>query len=276
MKSACNDPKFATENQSRSQDERVTELLSFILIFAIVLTSVVLVGLVGFQAVEDYHENERLANAERAVDTFATNGNEFVRSDAVTHRSGDVRVRGGTISPGEGTDLDVTVQDNSGAELWSWNDEYGSDDLGAFVYDSGDASETIAYVGGGVFRQSDGSSAVVSEPMFTCREETDTAMISLVKIDDDSRSIQSAEATEFEIEHRDSTREFFDEDIDSVEIEVNDGPYADGWEMYFENDDSWESMGSNQWRCGDPSNDLDRVSIDIVEIDIDYESPDDD
>ncbi|WP_369727630.1 DUF7289 family protein [Natrarchaeobius versutus] len=250
----------------------MSELLSFILIFAIVLTSVVLVGLVGFQAIEDYHENERLANAERAVDTFADNGNEFVRSDAVTHRSGDVRVRGGTISPGEeGTNLDVTVRDNSGGELWSWNDEYGSDDLGAFVYDSGDASETIAYVGGGVFRESDGSSAVISDPMFTCREET--AMISLVKIEDDGRSIQSAQPTEFEMEHRDSTREYFDEDnddVDSVEIEVDGGPYADGWQMYLENDEHWDDSESH-WEC-----DAERVSIDVVEIDIDYESPDDD
>ncbi|RQG92508.1 DUF7289 family protein [Natrarchaeobius chitinivorans] len=260
-----------TTRESSPDERAVTELLSFVLIFSIVLTSVALVGLVGFQAIEDYQENERLANAERSMDAFATNGNQLVKNDAVTHRSSDLRLRQGTVSPGEaGTRLEIRVTNSSGPDdHWSWDDEYGSDDLGAFVYESGGPSESIAYVGGGVFRESDGTSGVLSEPMITCREETNTALISLAKISEDGRSIQSSEAVEFRMAHEGSTREYYDEDVESVEIEVDSGPYEDGWQTYLENDEHWNE-GTSQWEC-----DADRVSIDIVEIDIDYPELDD-
>ncbi|RQG99677.1 DUF7289 family protein [Natrarchaeobius oligotrophus] len=259
--------RFTAAFGSTTDDRGVTEVLSFVLVFSIVLTSVILVGLVGFQAIEDYQENEKLGNAERAMDAFADNANDVVRNDGVTHRSGTLTLREGTVSPGEaGTTLDATVYDEHGSPTWNWSDEYAGEDLGAFVYETD--SMTVAYEGGGVFRGSgDGSSAVISDPMVTCRERTDTALVSLVKISHGDRSIQSTEGMEFRLSKVDGeTVRKFETGTENVTVEVEDGPHRGGWETYFENAEGWEwDETENAAVC-----DADSVSIDVVEVQIDY------
>ncbi|MFP8953617.1 hypothetical protein ACLI4Z_11665 [Natrialbaceae archaeon A-arb3/5] len=251
---------------SPMDDRGISEVLSFILVFSMLLVSVGVVGLVGFQSIGDYQDVEQLGNAERAMDAFADNANDVVRYDGVTRRSGDLALRGGTVSPGDsGSEVNnLTVYNSTSDPVWNWSDEY-DENIGAFTYETD--SETIAYEGGGVFRSSDdGGSAVTTDPMLTCRENT--ALVSLVKINSsDDRSIQSPDGVEFDVRESENatTREYFN-DTENVTIDV-DGEHADGWEMYFENtNDPWEpDPNSDGWKC-----EVDRVSIDIVEVEIGY------
>jgi len=49
-------PKTATRR--RDHDRAVSDVLAFILVFAIILSSVALLSMTGFQAMEDYQEGE--------------------------------------------------------------------------------------------------------------------------------------------------------------------------------------------------------------------------
>ncbi|RQG90289.1 hypothetical protein EA462_09940 [Natrarchaeobius halalkaliphilus] len=251
--------------RARWSDRRgITEVLSFVLVFAIVFLSVLLVGVGGFGAISEYQEHERLASAQLAIETFAENGNDLARSDGVTDRTGALGLQTGTVSPGErGTTLNVTVFDDDG-DAWNWSEDYPDEDLGAFAYRTG--SEAIVYEGGGVFRTGgDGSSAVVSDPMITCRENV--AVITLVKLTHDDRTIQSDQRLTFALEQdrANTTRAYYDE-AENVTIEIEGGPSSGGWEMFFENEERWTfDEDDERWACAS-----DRVSIDVVEIGIDY------
>lgn len=268
-----------TENQrpyegQRGMDDRaVSEVLSFVLVFSILLSSVVLVGLVGFQSIEDYHENERLGNAERAMTAFGDNVNDIVRYDGVDRRSGELALRGGTVEPGaNGAELNVSVYpgDPSTTEPdWNSTDNY-SGDIGAFTYETDD--DTIAYEGGAVFRASSDGSVALTEPTFTVRD--DTVLISLVVINTSERSIQSPEGVEFDVRETNATR-FYTDDA-NVTVDVSDGPAdpsnAAAWNRTFENDAEWARNGDDEWAPVTGSHDL-NVSIDVVEVEIEYPEP---
>ncbi|THE62837.1 hypothetical protein D8Y22_20465 [Salinadaptatus halalkaliphilus] len=247
-----------------TMDERgVSEVLSFVLVFGIILSSVVVVGMVGFDSIQSYQQLEQQGNAERAMNAFADNANDIVRYDGVNRRAGDLTLREGVVDPGaSGSEMNVSVHDG-GDELWNSSGTYG-DDIGAFTYES--ESGTIAYEGGAVFREAtDGTSVMRTDPMVTCRDD-DIAMLSLVVINESEQSIQATDTVAFDIRENEtkSTRTVFD-DADTLTVSLNgDDGHESGWEMYFEHN-GWDES-SNEWSCES----VERVSVDIVEVDISY------
>lgn len=64
-------------------DERaVSELIGFILVFALLISTIVIVYTGGFGALQQTRDAERVNNAERAFDVLATNFEQIARGDA--------------------------------------------------------------------------------------------------------------------------------------------------------------------------------------------------
>ncbi|WP_306057605.1 DUF7289 family protein [Natronococcus wangiae] len=234
---------------TRDEDRAVSEVLSFVLAFGIILTSVAVLSMTGFQAMDDYRESEQLRNGERAMEALADNFNDVLRYDAIEKRHGELSLREGTVTTGnEGTN--ITVEFNE-----SGNEVEKTYDLGTFNYEYD--SETIAYEGGAVVRAGEtGGSVVLGDPLLTCRD--DTAIVSLVRVDADDRSIQSNDGVGFtaHVEERNSTTYDVD-DGSKVSITVDDGetPYEGAWDTV---EDDWNGCEPN------------RVQITVVTVDIDY------
>lgn len=242
----------------RDRDRAVSEVMGFVLVFAIIIGSVGLLYATGFQTMEDYQEGERLHNAERAMDALADNFNDVVRYDAIEERSGELVLREGTLGTGdEGTTLEITIDDAD--DPWRDGNEIS---LGALEYRSG--SDVIAYEGGGIFREdrNSGGSVTLTEPRVRC--SPDVAFVSLVVIDADQRSLQSHGAQEITVsqydDHSESVR--YTEGLEAgeeVTIDVvGDGPRDQAWEAVLEEHGFADGC------------DADRVTVEIAVVDVDY------
>lgn len=247
-----------TENDA---DRGVSEVIAFVLVFGIIFGSVAILSMTGFQAMENYQENEQLQNAERAMGALGDNFNDVMRYGGIEERYGELALQGGTVVTGsDGTQLNITVDGESIDD--EFNDEFDgvADDgivtLGEFRYEYG--SDEIAYDGGAVVRASDRggetNSVLLEQPHLKYNDETETAVISLVSIDADDRSIQSDENLGFtmSVEERHTVA---DGDVDNIGIQLEGEPrYEDAWENALED---WEDR------------DVERVVITIVEVEID-------
>ncbi len=241
----------ATEGQ-RDSERAITEVIAFILVFAIVLGSVAVLYTTGFQAMNDYQENEQLNNAERGMTSLADNFNDVVRYAGVEQRFGELTLRGGTIRVGgESTTIEI--------DTGSTTEDY---ELGSLTYEAG--SDTIAYEGGGVFRASGDGSTAIKQPPIRCA--SNTAVVSLMKIDNTGeRSIQSDTGVGLRISKTDTER-ITDFEDDNVEITVaGDTPYDNGWEQALTRN-NWEDAGSSTYECTGVEN----IEIQIVTAEIEF------
>lgn len=244
---------------ARIDDRGVSEVVAFILVFAIIFGSVGLLYSAGFQSMNDYQESEQLTNAERAMDAYTENVNDVMRYDGVNQRTGELSLRGGTITTGgDGTELVVSPGFDGN------DDETVS--LGQFKYHDGD--EVIAYEGGGLVRASDGGSLLLKQPQLACRDGggsgDGTAVISLVTVTGDERSIQTTGGLGVTMSVEDRRSEVIS-DPGEVSISVEDTSYEGAWESALDNE-GWEwDDEEEKGTC-----DADRVALTIVEVEVDY------
>lgn len=246
----------------RGDDRAVSEVVAFILVFGIILSSVAILSMTGFQAMEDYQENEQLQNAERAMDALAENYNDVLQYSGIEERYSELSLREGTVTTGsEGTELDISIDgDPIRNDTDSKFHEPAEDTftLGEFRYETG--SDAIAYDGGAVVREADSGSAVVRQPQLKCNTESERAVISLVTIDADDRSIQSSEGLGFTMTVENRTSELYDGGEFDVVVDA-DSPAQTAW------DDAILDRGD--WDEGECS-DVDEVLVTTVEVDIGY------
>ncbi|WP_254763480.1 DUF7289 family protein [Natrinema marinum] len=248
-----------TVGPSRDDDRGVSDVLAFVLVFGIILSSVALLATVGFQSMRDYQEGEQLRNAERAMEALAVNFDSVLRHDGVEKRYGELSLREGTISTGpSGTNLTILIDGNAG------NVSANPIDLGEFTYETGET--TIAYEGGGVVRAGETGSAVVKRPQLTCRPESDTVVISVVAINASDQSILSSGGLGVSMTER--QRETYIEDGD-VSVRLNTS-YERAWNATLERS-GWQTSGSASGdilaTCNNPT---DRVVITVVRADVNY------
>lgn len=234
-------------------------MIAFVLVFATILTSVALLSTVGFQSMTDYQEGEQLRNAERAMETLANNFNDVLRDEGIEQRTSGLSLREGTVTTGTGgTAVNISVNGTYIGDQVARNTSDGTAiDLGTFNYETG--SDTIAYEGGGVVRASNGGGSVVLErPQLKCSD--DRAIISLVAIDADDRSLQSSGNAEFRIvsQHRET---YVQENVDTVSVNVTETDYDRAW-----NDSFGPNWGGDQL-CDPTGADM-TVIVTVVEADI--------
>jgi len=256
-------------------DRGVSEVIGFILVFAIILGSVTLLSMTGFQAMQDYQEGEQLRNAERAMEAFAENANDVMRYDGIDTRRGELALQEGTIRTSDrGTTLNITINKDGSSPIGiPKNDSdfsgYGNDtvDLGEFTYTID--NDRIAYEGGGVVRGAESGSVFLKRPQLRCdNKTTETAVISLVTISADNQSIQSSGQVGFTISEVDNpgrTSNVYT-DVDDVSIDVQGSPNERAWNRTLGHGD-WERKDGTQGTC---NLDDGKVVVTLVEVDIEY------
>lgn len=136
-------------------DRGVSEVVGFILVFAIVLGTVTLVYVGGFSELQDTRVHEQNANAERAFDVLANNLEDIGR-DKAPSRATEVKL----------SQAGVRVDDNSDRRLEiTANSSTAAAQPRSIVYDSGEGTQ-IVYENGAVIRQERGGAVMVREPDF--------------------------------------------------------------------------------------------------------------
>lgn len=241
-------------------DRAVSEVVGFAIVFGIIIGSVGLLYVVGFQAMVDYTGSEQMRNAERAFDVMAENFNDVQHNDGVTARSSEINLRGGTIRAGS----DGTVVSISDTEDTLNNSNLpDTEEIGAFTYVKDDT--TIAYHGGGVFRAQPEGNVAVTDPPMTCRDVggDDVAIVSLVVVEGDGGSLGSSDVQEITATQRGNATVETGSGGVNISIEIANSPYQDAWNRALERN-GWDGSG------GDYYCDVERATIRITTVEIDY------
>lgn len=155
-------------------DRGVSDVIAFTIVFGIIITSVGIVSVVGFQSLQEVERNEQGLNAQRAFQTVADNLAEL-QGGQTPARTSELDARDGTIWIEGGPPMTVTVEDDgSGSTL----NTTSIADLGSLTYSIPTIERTIGIQSGSVFNAERSGSVMVEPPKFVCRNSgSDTSAI---------------------------------------------------------------------------------------------------
>ncbi|GAB3681145.1 hypothetical protein GCM10028857_04920 [Salinarchaeum chitinilyticum] len=236
-------------------DRGVSEVIAFVLIFSVVITSVGLLYTAGFGSINQIQEDETDRSAQQAFSASAVALQDIQRGQG-EHRAFDVELSGRTMAIDDDLSLSVSIDGT---------DVSNGDADGGLVYGLG-ADTKIVYQSGAVIR-SDGpdSQTVIRTPEFTCTDGH--AVVSLVTLTGPSGSVSS----DGSIEIRADGPLAGDETVvasatggpHTLTVSYGGTPYEAAWERYFE-DYGWSTSS------GDATCTADSVYVRNVPIDLEY------
>ncbi|WP_440991302.1 DUF7289 family protein [Haloarchaeobius baliensis] len=243
-------------------DRSVSDVLAFVLVFSIIITSVGLVYSVGFSSLSDFQESEQKTNAARAFDAFSTVFDDVQEGRAVA-RNGEFRLNGGTIQLSQESEFTLEAQDSGGGTLWS-----DTATTGSLLYTVD--GTTIGYENGAAFRRDGDASAMFDEPSFLC--QGDRAVVSLVVLSPNNATTQSGDGNVL-VKARETRTEVLysaqgsSSAAESVNLSFSDSAFGDAWGRYLV-DNGWSDLGSGEYGCS-----ADTVVVRVTVIDVEIPAP---
>jgi len=140
-------------------DRAVSDALGFILVFAIVISTLGVVYVGGFQSIDNARQFEQMNNAERAFEVLADNNEDLIQRGAPS-RATEIKLSDASLGAGDVSSINVTVERHSD------NTKNGSllVEYEPIVYESQQGSDSVAYALGATFRSSDGESVMSEDP----------------------------------------------------------------------------------------------------------------
>lgn len=142
-----------------SSDTRgVSDVLGYILVFSLVLSSIAIVSTVGLNQIEDVRDVEQMNNAEAAFDLLATNLDDIARRGAPS-RSTEMQLATGQLELSESVEVRFKGVNRSGGV--PFNESY---DIRPIRYRAGANDRAVVYSGGAIFRTHGGTGTTVRSP----------------------------------------------------------------------------------------------------------------
>ena len=232
----------ATDNLP-ARDRAVSDLLAFVLVFGIIITSVGVVYIFGLGALGDAQAAQQDRNAERAFSSMGASFNDL-QTNRGQERLAELNPRGARMSLEE-EQPEITIGESGGNDIIST-------EAGAMHYDNDNTR--ISYELGAVFRSDDDNSVMIREPEFVSRDTTSgetRLIVSFVEVDPDGPVAIGSESTMQigAIQGPQQTYEF-DDDADQLTITIEDSTHADAWARYFDKN-GWENQDGDDIEVSD-------------------------
>ena len=136
-------------------DRAVSDVVGYVLVFSLIVATVGVVTTVGFSTLDDRQGAERINNAERAFDVFATNVEDVYREGAPS-RATEMRFVDGTLRYGEPVSITIADRDDPQTNVSVFPRP--------LVY--ADGGTEIVYVAGSVIRSEQDSAVMLRDPPF--------------------------------------------------------------------------------------------------------------
>lgn len=200
-----------------TDDRSVSEVLGYILIFALVISSVAFVSLFGTPALEGVQENEMASNAERALDVAAANFAAVYERNAPS-RATEIDLGGSSMYYDDPVKINVTVDDESYIT-----------ELRPVVLRVSDRTSLI-YEGGAIFRvEEDGGTVRQDPPMLLSEDRVQVPLVNTT-----TAANESVSGTTILLRGVSQDRSVLTTDTDDpdVNITVKSTRY-ELWESYF-------------------------------------------
>jgi len=220
----------------RVDNRGVSATLGIVLLFAVVIAGMVAVVTMGATALDDTQEQLDTSRAEKALTQFDSKSAMVALGG--TSNQGSALVGDGYHVKDDAGWMNVTVENTTSGDVATVTNVT----LGAVVYENGNTS--LAYQGGGVWRQGNGEARMLSPPEFHYRNRTLTHPIITV---DGNASVNG----DVDISPNGTTRTRFpnanvDENFTNplrngkVQVTVQ-SDYYEAWGAYFEQRTSGDS-----------------------------------
>lgn len=207
----------------------VSEAISFVLVFSLVISTVGIVYTVGYGDLRNARDAEQVNNVERAFTLLAENVDELAARSAPS-RGTEIRLQGGTLSSGQPMYINVSGDYDTGSV--DPDKDFTTTDVAASpITYRAPSGTTITYVHGAVIRSQSRGSFFVREPSFVL--DDDRALFPLVSM----RSSEGAVGGQTTVLVR-TQNDLSDvitsrtETYDEVTVNVT-SPHASLWRSYF-------------------------------------------
>jgi hypothetical protein len=252
----------------RESERAVSDVLAFVIVFSIIITSVALVYSTGFSGIQEIRDGEQKANAERAMEALGLSMSDIVKGQA-TRRGGSLNLGGGQLRTGDSTTVNVTV-DGTTVTTDPATGNPGPRPVGSFEFYSEDTA--VAYESGGVFRRDGSASVTVVQPTVTC--DSEAAVVSLVAVTSSSGAIGATDNVEVSMAEQ-STELLHTQTGSNIDVNVTvDGTdYAAAWERMLD-DEEWDASRTGDRVSTTPGScSPNRVVVRLVVIELTYGTP---
>lgn len=160
--------------QGRPDERGMSEVLGFALVFALVVSVVLLVSVVGFDELEDTRDREELNNAERAFDVLADNMGD-IHAEGAPSRATEINLQSAQLQTGDTVSIDIAVVENGNKTMSA---SYSVDPI-VFSIDE----TNIVYSAGAVLRESRDEGLMISDPPIVIDENR--IIMSVIQLQND-------------------------------------------------------------------------------------------
>ena len=215
-------------------DRGLSEVVGYVLIFALIISVVGIITVTGFAQFEDTQEVEQHKNAERGFDVLATNLVEVYEGGAPS-RATELNIGEAQLQTGEDMTVNVTV--------------YHADGDDRIVHDvtplelTGIDETDFVYEGGAVFRDASEGGLVLQDPPFVVSE--DRVMLPIVHTY--TERDQAISGTTVLVRTLSTERSVEvaaqGESVDEIVLRIENSPRQELWLRYFENEDLGDACG---------------------------------
>lgn len=239
-------------------DRAVSEVVSYVLVFALITGAVAVVSVSGFSTLQDTRNAEQINNAERAYDVLGDNLADIYQRDA-PGRATEINLASASLSTGGNVTVNVSVIDGTTRTT------YVRQSVRPLIY-GGEDDRQLVYEAGAIMRTNPDGGLVVENPPWVL--EDDRVLITVVGLNRPSIQSVSGSTALVRAQDRGAT---VDSDttgtVDGVNITIRNSNNVDEWEDYFDsvdNVDTSSDCNRNSTAIGcefNPSGSIDRVYV---------------
>lgn len=208
-------------------DRGVSETISFVLVFSLVVASVGTVYAIGVTDLEATRDAERVENAQRAFDVLAENLDDLL--DGAPSRGTEIKLAEATLRSANDARMNVTVDAADGTRAYS----SGAIPLAPLVYDV-EAGGQVRLSNGAVLREPEqGTASVVRGPPLVA---DDCVLITIIKQEHVGSAAVGGDRTVRIRMSASRPRRLYDNEsagVDMVRVNVTT-PYTDAWGRHYE------------------------------------------
>lgn len=247
-----------------------SEVLSFALVFGIVVSSVAIISVSGIGTLQDTRDAEQLENAKRAYDVLSDNMEDLHQRGAPS-RATEISLEESQLYIGDNVTINVTVQTTGKTQTETRQ-------VRPIIYQGNDDQELI-YEGGAVFHTTRRGGRIQSGPPIVTRGDrvlvpiVQTRMPNVQSVGGTTVLVRAnRESTAVPI--RNDTTDTSDE-IENVSINVT-SPRSDLWREYLQStsfdicEDGTDGDGDEFVTCS-TGDEPDRVFVPVHAIDVEIE-----
>lgn len=180
-------------------DRGQTEVLGFVMVFAIIVSTIGLVFAGGYSGLADMRDVERVNNAQRAFEVLADNAEDITFRNAPS-RATEIKLFEATLSIADPIEVEVNVTGSSG-----FNTTY---EVRPVVFDA-DTGTEIVFAQGAVIRQQGDDGVVIHESTLQLNDSRSVVPIIQTRLDGDDR-VSGSTSVLIRMEWADTTVDYSD------------------------------------------------------------------